>query len=130
MIFSLLFGIGLLIWSGISFRKYILFENGVKMKGTVTKAEYREHGVRWPMFLAEITYRYEVYGKEYINTEISDSQKHMFKTQLMKGEPIAIMVRKKNPAISTIKSSAHYLKSCIYLLILGLISTLVGIVGM
>ena len=100
------------------------------MKGAVTKAAYKENGIRWRMFLAEITYKYEINGNEYINTEISDGQKHLLKTQLMKGESIAIMVRKKSPEISTFKSSAHYFKNCIFLLILGIISTFVGIASM
>lgn len=128
MIFALLFGIVLLVWGLADFRKYLLFVRGIKIKGEVIKAEYREHGIRWPMFIAEITYKYIINDNEYINTEISDKQKHLFKTQLMKGEPIAIMVHKQSPKISTIKSSEHYFKNFIYLLIGGLILTFIGIV--
>lgn len=127
MILPLIFGIGLLIWGLADFRKYMLFIKGIKMKGVVVKCEKREHGVRWRMFLAEITYKYEVNGIEYINTEISDKQKHQVKTHSMKDETIEIMVRKKTPEISTLKSSNHYLKNFIYLLISGLFLTLIGI---
>lgn len=126
MIFPLLFGIGLLVWGGIEFRKYILFITGIKMKGNVTKAELRKHGIRWPMFLAEITYKYEINGKEYLNTEISDKHKHLVKTHSMKGETIGIMVRKKTPEISTLRSSKHYFKNFIYIFISGLFLTLIG----
>ncbi|MGJ8716564.1 MAG: hypothetical protein ACSHXG_15805 [Maribacter stanieri] len=130
MILTLLFGIGMLIWGGINLKKYIFFTTGIKIKGTVTKAVYKDQGVRRRMTMAEITYKYKINEKEYINTEISDKKKYLFKTQSMEGESIAIMVRKKNPKISTLKSSAHYLKSCIFLLIIGLISTLVGIASL
>lgn len=127
MIFSLIFGIVLLIWGGINFNKYILFVTGTKMKGTVIRAKYKEHGVRRKMSMAEITYQYEIDKKVYTNTEISDKKKHLFKTQSMKGEFIAIMVQKKSPQTSTLKSSAYYLKNCFFLLLVGLISTIVGI---
>ncbi|WP_396634659.1 hypothetical protein [Maribacter sp. R86514] len=130
MILALLFGIGMLIWGGINLKKYIFFTTGIKIKGTVIKAVCKDQGVRRRMTMAEITYKYKINEKEYINTEISDKKKYLFKTQSMEGESIAIMVRKKNPKISTLKSSAHYLKSCIFLLIIGLISTLVGIASL
>ncbi|SIS47997.1 hypothetical protein SAMN05421766_102200 [Zobellia uliginosa] len=130
MILPLLFGVGLLIWGGIHFRKYFLFVTGIKMKGTVTKAEYKEQGIGRKVHMTEITYRYEVKDKEYTHTEISDEEKHLFKPQSMKGESIALMVWKKSPEISTCRSSGHYLKSSIFFLVIGLLSTLVGIAGM
>jgi len=129
MLLPLLFGIGMLIWGGINLRKYMLFIAGVKTKGTVTKAGYKEQGVRRKMMMAEITYKYEIDGKEYFNTEISDEKKHLFKTQSMNGESIAIMVQKNNHNVSTFRSSSHYFKSCIFFLVIGFISTLVGVVS-
>ncbi|WP_273274797.1 DUF3592 domain-containing protein [Maribacter polysiphoniae] len=130
MILPLLLGIAMLVWGGINFRKYLLFITGIKMKGTVTQAGYKEQGIRRKVAMAEITYKYEIDGKEYTNTEISDEQKHLFKTQSMKGETIAIMVRKNAPEIATLRSSGHYIKSFIFFLTIGLLSALVGIASM
>ena len=120
----------MLVWGGINFRKYLLFITGIKMKGTVIQAGYKEQGIRRKVAMAEITYNYKIDGKEYTNTEISDEQKHLFKTQSMKGETITIMVRKNAPEISTLRSSGHYIKSFIFFLIIGLLSTLVGVASL
>lgn len=130
MILPLLFGIGMLIWGGVNFRKYLLYVTGIKLKGTVIKVKLKEHLVRRKTIMAEITYKYKINGKEYSNTELSDEKKHLFKTHAMKGESIAIMVRKNTNKVSTLRSSGHYLKSFIFFVLIGLISTLVGIASM
>ena len=124
----LIFGIIALIWAGINLRKLLLFTNGIKTKGLVTKAINKEQmvGKRKEM-MAEITYKYSVKGKEYENTEISNEARHTFKTHAMEGEPISIMIWKNKHDKSTCLSIKNYRTALIVFIPMGIILILIGI---
>lgn len=124
----LLFGIVALTWGAINLRKFLLFTYGIKIKGIVTKAISKEQrvGSRKEM-MAEITYTYSIENEEYINTEISNESRHTFKTHSMEGEPISLMVWKKNHKKSTCLSAKNYRNSLMLFIPMGIILTLIGI---
>jgi len=125
VILPLLFAIWLLFLSFINLRKYLLFSFGIKIKGKVIKAIYKEIRSKWTEKVVEITYEYEINGQKYSKTEMSNKKKHLFKTHLMRGEPISILVWKNSYTISTIKSLKHFLLIFYFSFLTGIVTLLI-----
>ena len=121
-------GIGFLIFGFYNLREYFLFKNGFFIKGKVIDVKYERNGVKMRDDFAVITYSYKINGNNYQKTDKSTKKKHLFKMHSMVNEPIQIIVQKESTEKAIIEYKG-FLKLSIFLLILGILSILIGIVS-
>lgn len=84
--------------------------------------------IRWvSMYVPEITYNYSLDGKKYTKTEVGEQPKYSVKPHSLKNQPIQIIVQNKSHNKATHNSIGHYLRNSLFLMVLGLVVIVVGI---
>jgi len=121
-------GIGFIIFGFYNLREYFLFKNGIVVKGKVIDIKYERSGIKGRNDFAVITYFYEINGNSFQKTKKSTEMKHLFKLHSMVNEPIQIIVQKESNEKAIIEYKG-FLKLSLFLLILGTLSILIGIVS-